>query len=87
METRLRGEQLLELYTILPEKALNMWITCGKVPMSYMIQSTDNRHKYYNFHTEVHYAITDYINVYLYNIPTEYPNTAADFTAQDHYLV
>eukprot|EP00971_Amphidinium_carterae_P036109 709638-Amphidinium_carterae.1 len=70
METRLQGEQLLELYTILPENALNMWISCGKVPMSYMIQSTDNRHKYYNFHTEVHYAITDYMNVYLYNIPT-----------------
>eukprot|EP00971_Amphidinium_carterae_P305389 6068893-Amphidinium_carterae.1 len=70
METRLRGEHLLELYTILPEKALNMWITCGRIPMSYMQQSTDNRHKYYNFHTEVHYAITDYINVYLYNIPT-----------------
>eukprot|EP00971_Amphidinium_carterae_P221691 4400771-Amphidinium_carterae.1 len=52
--------------------------------MSYMIQSTDNRHKYYNFHT---YAITDYINVYVYNIPTEYPETAADFTQQDHYLV
>eukprot|EP00971_Amphidinium_carterae_P250354 4970161-Amphidinium_carterae.1 len=52
-----------------------------------MIQSTDDRHKYYNFHTEVHYAITDYVNVYLYNIPTEYPQTAADFTQQDHYLV
>eukprot|EP00971_Amphidinium_carterae_P031133 612711-Amphidinium_carterae.1 len=52
METKLRGEQLLELYTILPEKALNMWITCGKIPMSYMQQSTDDRHKYYNFHTE-----------------------------------
>eukprot|EP00971_Amphidinium_carterae_P243351 4832206-Amphidinium_carterae.1 len=62
METRLRGEQLLELYTILPEKALNMWITCGKIPMSYMLHSTEDRHRYYNFHTEVHYAITDYIN-------------------------
>eukprot|EP00971_Amphidinium_carterae_P013343 263053-Amphidinium_carterae.1 len=64
-----------------------MWITCGKLPMSYMQQPTDNRHRYYNFHTEVHYAITDYINVYLYNIPTEFPLTAADFTDQDHYLV
>eukprot|EP00971_Amphidinium_carterae_P161320 3198862-Amphidinium_carterae.1 len=52
METKLQGEQLLELYTILPEKALNMWITCGKIPISYMTQSTDDRHKYYNFHTE-----------------------------------
>eukprot|EP00971_Amphidinium_carterae_P070443 1393441-Amphidinium_carterae.1 len=52
-----------------------------------MLQPTDNRHKYYNFHTEVHYAITDYMNVYLYNIPTEFPLTAADFMEQDHYLV
>eukprot|EP00971_Amphidinium_carterae_P301025 5981283-Amphidinium_carterae.1 len=36
---------------------------------------------------EVHYAITDYVNVYLYNIPTEFAMTAADFTARDHYLV
>eukprot|EP00971_Amphidinium_carterae_P124328 2463009-Amphidinium_carterae.1 len=70
METKLQGEQLYELYTVLPEKALNMWISCGRMPMSYMKQSTDNRHKCYNFHTKVHYAITDYINVYLYNIPT-----------------
>eukprot|EP00971_Amphidinium_carterae_P072558 1435114-Amphidinium_carterae.1 len=27
------------------------------------------------------------MNVYLYNIPTEFPQTAADFTSQDHYLV
>eukprot|EP00971_Amphidinium_carterae_P087773 1736643-Amphidinium_carterae.1 len=52
-----------------------------------MKNTSDNRHKYYNFHTEVHYTITDYINVYLYNIPTEFPMTAADFTQQDHYLV
>eukprot|EP00971_Amphidinium_carterae_P002622 52203-Amphidinium_carterae.1 len=62
METRLQGEHLTELYTVLPEKALNMWISCGILPMSYMKDSTDSRHKYYNFHTEVHYAITDYIN-------------------------
>eukprot|EP00971_Amphidinium_carterae_P088680 1754693-Amphidinium_carterae.1 len=64
-----------------------MWITCGKLPMSYMLHPTDDRHKYYNFHTEVHYAINDYVNVYLYNIPTEFPQTAADFNDQDHYLV
>eukprot|EP00971_Amphidinium_carterae_P155383 3081679-Amphidinium_carterae.1 len=62
LETSLRGEVQLELYTILPERALNMWITCGRMPMSYMENPTDNRHRYYNFHTEVHYAITDYIN-------------------------
>eukprot|EP00971_Amphidinium_carterae_P278535 5529086-Amphidinium_carterae.1 len=58
-----------------------MWIACGRIPTSYMKNSSDNRHKYYNFHTEVHF------NVYLYNIPTEFPMTAANFTQQDHYLV
>eukprot|EP00971_Amphidinium_carterae_P130648 2588217-Amphidinium_carterae.1 len=52
-----------------------------------MKNCADNRHKYYNFHQEVHYAITDSINVYMYNIPTDYPMTAADFTQQDHYFV
>eukprot|EP00971_Amphidinium_carterae_P045335 891872-Amphidinium_carterae.1 len=64
METNLQGQQLMELYTILPEKALQMWITCGRIATSYMKTCMDNRHRYYNFHLEVHYAITDYINVY-----------------------
>eukprot|EP00971_Amphidinium_carterae_P299361 5947845-Amphidinium_carterae.1 len=64
IETQLQGQQLLELYTILPEKALNTWITCGRIPTSYMKNTNDSRHRYYNFHREVHYAITDYINVY-----------------------
>eukprot|EP00971_Amphidinium_carterae_P320766 6375795-Amphidinium_carterae.1 len=34
-----------------------MWIACGRIPTSYMKNSNDSRHKYYNFHTEVHYAI------------------------------
>eukprot|EP00971_Amphidinium_carterae_P308948 6139011-Amphidinium_carterae.1 len=37
--------------------------------------------------TQVHFAITDYINVYVCNIPTEYPMTAAYFTQQDQYFV
>eukprot|EP00971_Amphidinium_carterae_P151710 3007004-Amphidinium_carterae.2 len=41
-----------------------MWITCGKVPASYMDNPTDPRRGYYNFHTEVHYTITDYMNLY-----------------------
>eukprot|EP00971_Amphidinium_carterae_P090679 1794917-Amphidinium_carterae.1 len=47
METRLQGQELLELYTVLPEKTLNMWIACGRIPTSYMKMTTDNRHKYY----------------------------------------
>eukprot|EP00971_Amphidinium_carterae_P224817 4460073-Amphidinium_carterae.1 len=43
METKLQGE-LYELYTVLPEKALNMWIACGRVPTSYMKNTNDNRH-------------------------------------------
>eukprot|EP00971_Amphidinium_carterae_P251264 4987870-Amphidinium_carterae.1 len=52
METRLQGEELLKLYTVLPKNALQMWIACGRIPTSYMKHSTDNRHKYYNFHRE-----------------------------------
>eukprot|EP00971_Amphidinium_carterae_P320168 6364341-Amphidinium_carterae.1 len=44
METRLQGQELLELYTVLPEKALQMWISCGRIPTSYMKTTTDNRH-------------------------------------------
>eukprot|EP00971_Amphidinium_carterae_P054106 1065555-Amphidinium_carterae.1 len=31
-ETVLQSQQLLELYAVLPARALEMWITCGKVP-------------------------------------------------------
>eukprot|EP00971_Amphidinium_carterae_P179203 3554726-Amphidinium_carterae.1 len=44
METTLQGQELLELYTVLPEKALHMWIACGRIPTSYMKTTTDNRH-------------------------------------------
>eukprot|EP00971_Amphidinium_carterae_P292801 5812933-Amphidinium_carterae.1 len=85
-ETILQGQQLLELYAVLPARAFEMWITCGKIPSSYLQDTNDSRHKYYN-HREVHYAITDYINLYLYNIPTEYARTATQFTTQDYYFV
>eukprot|EP00971_Amphidinium_carterae_P323852 6436275-Amphidinium_carterae.4 len=54
-----------------------------------MINPTDNRHGYYNFHTEVHYAITesDYMNLYLYNRPDDYKTSAVQFTQQDYYFV
>eukprot|EP00971_Amphidinium_carterae_P043067 846939-Amphidinium_carterae.1 len=77
----------MELYIVLPEKALRMWITCGKIPMSYMTTYTEPRHTYYNFHHEVHFAITGYINIYMYNMPRDYPMTRAEFTEQDHYFV
>eukprot|EP00971_Amphidinium_carterae_P257250 5107004-Amphidinium_carterae.1 len=56
-EMVLRDTKLLELYTVLPQKTLDMWITCGSLPASYMDNPTDNRHGYYNFHKEVQYAI------------------------------
>eukprot|EP00971_Amphidinium_carterae_P322905 6417805-Amphidinium_carterae.1 len=64
-----------------------MWITCGKIPSNYLQETNDPRHKYYNFHREVHFAITDYINLYLYNTPSEYARTATQFTTQDYYFV
>eukprot|EP00971_Amphidinium_carterae_P023986 473407-Amphidinium_carterae.1 len=55
-----------------------MWITCGKIPASYLTEPTDPRHRFYNFHKEVHFAITDYINLYLYNMPYDFSKTARD---------
>eukprot|EP00971_Amphidinium_carterae_P023633 466185-Amphidinium_carterae.1 len=66
-ERVLQETKLLELYIVLPQRALEMWMTCGKVPASFMDNATDNRHGYYTFHTEVRYAISDYINLYIYN--------------------
>eukprot|EP00971_Amphidinium_carterae_P151659 3006200-Amphidinium_carterae.1 len=83
MEQKLRDTKLLELYAIIPEKAIDMW----KIPARYIIDPTDPRHGYYNFHTEVHYAITDYMNIYLYNMPEDFKRTASQFTSQDFYFV
>eukprot|EP00971_Amphidinium_carterae_P115658 2290977-Amphidinium_carterae.3 len=65
-ELVLRDTKLLELYIVLPQKALDMWITCG---------------------SEVHYAITDYINLYVYNYPDDFAQNAVQFTQQDYYFV
>eukprot|EP00971_Amphidinium_carterae_P326784 6457791-Amphidinium_carterae.1 len=86
-ERELQETKLLELYAVLPQRALDMWITCGKVPASYLQDPTDSRHRFYNYHKEVHYAITDYINLYLYNMPTDYQRTSQQFTHKDFYFV
>eukprot|EP00971_Amphidinium_carterae_P109015 2158697-Amphidinium_carterae.1 len=83
----LQGQHRLEVYAVLPARALAMWITCGKIPSSYLQEANDPRHKYYNFHREVHYAITDYISLCLCNVPPEYARTATQFTTQDYYFV
>eukprot|EP00971_Amphidinium_carterae_P103928 2058098-Amphidinium_carterae.1 len=64
-----------------------MWITCGTVPASYMGNPTDPRHGHYNFHREVQYAITDFINLYIYNYPEDYAQNSAQFTTQHYYFV
>eukprot|EP00971_Amphidinium_carterae_P008256 163058-Amphidinium_carterae.2 len=58
----------------------------GKLPASYMENSTDERHTYYNFHSEVQYAINDYINLNLYNYPDNYNQTAVQFAGQSYYF-
>eukprot|EP00971_Amphidinium_carterae_P044775 880817-Amphidinium_carterae.1 len=74
------------LYIVLPGKATDMWLLHGKLPSSYMENATDNRHGCYNFHTEVQYAINDYVNLYLYNYPEDYSQTAVQFTGQSYYF-
>eukprot|EP00971_Amphidinium_carterae_P244380 4852514-Amphidinium_carterae.2 len=82
----LQNTKLLELYIVLPEKTIDMWLQLGKLPASYMDNATDNRHKYYNFHTEVQYAINDYMNVYLYNYPENFSQPSIQFTRQNYYF-
>eukprot|EP00971_Amphidinium_carterae_P017313 341423-Amphidinium_carterae.3 len=86
-EQELRDTKLLELYAIIPQKAADMWITCGRVPVSYIADPTDHRRGYYNFHTEAHYAITDYMNLYMYNNPGDYKKASSQFTGQDFHFV
>eukprot|EP00971_Amphidinium_carterae_P001348 26783-Amphidinium_carterae.1 len=71
-EQALRTTKILALYTILPQRAMDAWTLLGTVPASYMENPTDNRHGYYNFHTEVQYAINDFNNLYVYNFPEDY---------------
>eukprot|EP00971_Amphidinium_carterae_P104626 2071979-Amphidinium_carterae.2 len=85
-EQVLQETKLRELYIVLPEGALEMWTKLGKLPASYMDNATDNRHGYYNFHTEVQYAIGDYINLYIYNFPEDYSQTALQFTSQSCFF-
>eukprot|EP00971_Amphidinium_carterae_P241690 4798791-Amphidinium_carterae.3 len=85
-EQVLRETKLLELYIVLRQQALDMWLKLGRVPASYMDNATDTRHGYDTFHMEVQYAINDFINLYLYNFPEEYNQTAVQFTGQDYYF-
>eukprot|EP00971_Amphidinium_carterae_P230261 4569755-Amphidinium_carterae.1 len=85
-EQVLLDTKLLELYIVLLQRALDMWLKLGRVPASYMDNATDTRHGYYNFHMEVQYAINNFINLYLYNFPEDYNQTAAQFTGQDYYF-
>eukprot|EP00971_Amphidinium_carterae_P342715 6482119-Amphidinium_carterae.2 len=64
-EQALRTTKILELYTIIPQRAIDAWTFLGTIPASYMENPTDNRHGYYNFHTEMQYAINDFIHWYV----------------------
>eukprot|EP00971_Amphidinium_carterae_P318880 6338614-Amphidinium_carterae.1 len=54
----LQNTKLLGLYIILPEKAIDMWLQLGKLPASYMENSTDDQDGYYNFHTRYYTTST-----------------------------
>eukprot|EP00971_Amphidinium_carterae_P336012 6472133-Amphidinium_carterae.2 len=63
-EEVLKKEKMMELYIILPEKALDMWLQRGCLPGSFIENGTDDKHAWYNFHTEIEYTINDFINIY-----------------------
>eukprot|EP00971_Amphidinium_carterae_P258292 5126931-Amphidinium_carterae.3 len=79
-------KQIMELYIVLPEKALQMWLRLETLPGSYLENGTDDRHSWYNFHAELQYAINDFINIYLYNYPLEYSQPGLQLTSQPYYL-
>eukprot|EP00971_Amphidinium_carterae_P244832 4861108-Amphidinium_carterae.3 len=76
-EEALRKEKIMELYIILPEIALDMWIQHGCLPGSFI--ELDRRE------TRL-YAINDFINLYLYNYPMDYPQQGLQLTRQNYYL-
>eukprot|EP00971_Amphidinium_carterae_P231967 4603462-Amphidinium_carterae.3 len=85
-EEILRKEKILELYIMLPEKALEMWKLRGCLPAQFITNGTDPKHAWYNFHTEIEYAVNDFINVYMYNHPTDFPEQGQQLHKQDYYL-
>eukprot|EP00971_Amphidinium_carterae_P279023 5538977-Amphidinium_carterae.5 len=85
-EKVLQTEKIIELYIILPQKALDMWLTLGKLPGSYIENGTEEKHSWYNFHKEIQCAMNDFINLYLYNFPLNYKASAHQLTEQDFFL-
>eukprot|EP00971_Amphidinium_carterae_P295877 5876211-Amphidinium_carterae.1 len=63
-----------------------MWLLRGCLPGSFIESGTDEKHVWYNFHTEIQYAINDFINVYLYNYPIDYAQQGQQLRKQDYYL-
>eukprot|EP00971_Amphidinium_carterae_P026123 515198-Amphidinium_carterae.1 len=55
-------------------------------PGSFIENGTNDKHAWYNFHTEIQYAINDFINVYLYNYPLDYSQQGQQLMKQDDYL-
>eukprot|EP00971_Amphidinium_carterae_P346907 6488672-Amphidinium_carterae.2 len=59
---------MLELYIVLSEDKLRQWMTRGSVPPSHIVNGTDERHSWYNFHEKIEYAVSEFLNIYLYTI-------------------
>eukprot|EP00971_Amphidinium_carterae_P002002 39881-Amphidinium_carterae.1 len=61
-----------------------MWLQFGRLPAAYIENGTKEKHSWYNFHTELQYAVNDFINLYLYNYPTDYPQTRRQLMTQNY---
>eukprot|EP00971_Amphidinium_carterae_P237702 4719042-Amphidinium_carterae.6 len=75
-ETVLQKEKILELY-------INLEYYLDDEAGSYVVNGTDETHSWYNFHTELQYAVNDFLNIYLHNYPAEYPQPGQQLTGQD----
>eukprot|EP00971_Amphidinium_carterae_P351195 6491968-Amphidinium_carterae.1 len=49
----LKKEKIMELYIVLPEKALDMWLLRGCLPGSFIENGTDPKRAWYNLHTDI----------------------------------
>eukprot|EP00971_Amphidinium_carterae_P063397 1254694-Amphidinium_carterae.1 len=58
----------------------------GVIHGSYLENGTDEKHAWYNFQTELQYAINDFLNIYLYNYTAKYQQPRQQLTRQSHYL-
>eukprot|EP00971_Amphidinium_carterae_P275936 5475152-Amphidinium_carterae.3 len=58
---------------MLSGKVRRQWTTSGTVPTQSFENGTDDRHAHYNFHKRIEFVVNKFVNLYLHNLPSDYP--------------